>query len=90
MLTETKLKSIKPADKLYKVSDRDGLYVAVLVSGTLSFRYDYKISNRRETLTLGKYGEITLAEAREKLVEAKKLIAQGMSPSLEKQRKKRC
>lgn len=88
MLTDTKLKSLKPKDKLYKVTDRDGLYVAVLMSGTISFRYDYRINERRETLSIGKYGQITLAEAREKLLEAKKLIAKGISPSIEKQKKK--
>ncbi|NJD00785.1 DUF4102 domain-containing protein, partial [Candidatus Erwinia dacicola] len=31
---------------MYKVSDRDGLYVAVLTSGSVSFRYDYRINDR--------------------------------------------
>lgn len=74
MLTETKLKSIKPKDKQYKLPDRDGLYVAVSKSGTLSFRYDYRINGRRETITFGKYGEISLSEARDKLIEAKKCL----------------
>ncbi|VDA75971.1 hypothetical protein BANRA_05469 [Klebsiella pneumoniae] len=42
---------------MYKVSDRDGLYVAVLISGTISFRYDYRINGRRETLVIGQYGQ---------------------------------
>lgn len=33
MLTDTKLRNLKPADKLYKVNDRDGLYVAVTPAG---------------------------------------------------------
>lgn len=74
MLTDTKLKSLKPKDKLYKITDRDGLYVAVLMSGTISFRYDYRINERRETLAIGKYGQTTLAEAREKPLEAKNLL----------------
>ncbi len=83
MLTDTKLKNLKPKEKLYKVVDRDGLYVAVSLKGTVSFRYDYRINGRRETLTIGKYGPdgIGLAEAREKLVEAKKLVSQGISVS---------
>ena len=85
MLTETKLKSIKPKDKQYKLPDRDGLYVAVSKSGTLSFRYDYRINGRRETITFGKHGELSLSEARDKLLEAKKLIANGLSPAKEKQ-----
>lgn len=86
MLTDTKLKSLKPRDKLYKIVDRDGLYVAVSTKGTVSFRYDYRINGRRETLTIGKYGAdgIGLAEAREKLLDAKKLVSQGISPAYEK------
>ncbi|WP_202112875.1 MULTISPECIES: Arm DNA-binding domain-containing protein [unclassified Gilliamella] len=49
MLTEIKLKSIKPKDKQYKIPDRDGLYIAVSKAGTLSFRYDYRINGQRET-----------------------------------------
>ena len=83
MLTDTKLKSLKPQDKIYKVADRDGMYVAVLTSGTVSFRYDYRINGRRETLTIGKYGPdgISLAEAREALIEAKKTLSTGQSPA---------
>lgn len=86
MLTDTKLKNLKPQDKLYKVSDRDGLYVAVLTSGTLSFRYDYRINGRRETLVIGQYGRdgISLAEAREELIAAKKLLKAGQSPAAAK------
>nr|WP_112918764.1 Arm DNA-binding domain-containing protein [Escherichia coli] len=29
MLTDTKLRNLKPWDKLYKVNDREGLYVGV-------------------------------------------------------------
>ena len=88
MLTDSKLKVLKAKDRLYKVVDRDGLYVAVLPSGTVSFRYDYSINGRRETLALGRYDQITLSDARERLREAKKLIAQGLSPAAEKQRQK--
>lgn len=86
MLTDTKLKNLKPQDKLYKVSDRDGLYVAVLTSGTVSFRYDYRINGRRETLVIGQYGcdGISLAEAREELIAAKKLLKAGQSPAAAK------
>jgi len=54
MLTDTRLKSLKPKERLYKVADRDGMYVALLPSGTVSFRYDYRINGRRETLAIGK------------------------------------
>lgn len=74
MLTDTKLRNLKPQDKLYKVIDRDGLYVAVTPAGSISFRYNYSINGRPETVTFGRYGlgGITLAEARERLGEAKR------------------
>ncbi len=91
MLTDTKLRNLKPTGKLFKIADRDGLYVAVTPAGGVSFRYNYKLNGRQETVTLGKYGVggITLAEARERLHEAKKLVAAGKSPAHEKQREKR-
>ncbi|MEC5161899.1 hypothetical protein RCH08_003044 [Janthinobacterium sp. CG_S6] len=81
MLTDTKLRSLKPGDKTFKLTDRDGLYVAVLTTGTISFRYNYRINGRQETLVLGKYGVggITLLQAREKLDAAKKTLASGPS-----------
>lgn len=88
MLTDTKLRNLKPTGKLYKVPDRDGLYVAVTEAGSISFRYNYTISGRQETLTFGRYGVMTLAEAREQLAEAKKMIAAGKSPAKEKARAK--
>ncbi|HEJ9502644.1 TPA: tyrosine-type recombinase/integrase [Proteus mirabilis] len=86
MLTDTKLRSLKPQDKLYKVSDRDGLYVAVTKSGVISFRYDYRFNGRRETVTFGRYSAdgITLAEARAELIEAKRLLNAGISPASKK------
>lgn len=91
MLTDTALRNLKPKSKIYKASDRDAMYVTVSPSGTVSFRYDYRLNGRRETLTIGRYGPagISLALAREKLIDAKKTVAQGKSPALEKQREKR-
>lgn len=69
MLTDTALKSLKPKEKPYKVTDRDGMYVHVSPGGTLSFRIDCRPNGRRETVNLGKYGRdgISLARARDPL-----------------------
>lgn len=86
MLTDAALRSLKPKEKAYKVADRDGLYVYVLASGTISFRYNYTINGRQETLVLGRYGPggLKLGEARELLIEAKKALAAGRSPARQK------
>ena len=64
MLTDAALKYLKPKDKIYKVTDRDGMYVLVKPSGTLTFRLDYRMNGRRETVTFGKYGPAGLSLAR--------------------------
>ncbi|MBN9241190.1 MAG: tyrosine-type recombinase/integrase [Mesorhizobium sp.] len=91
MLTDAGIKNLKPKEKLYKIADRDGMYVVVQPSGAIVFRYDYRLNGRRETLTIGRYGaaDLSLARAREKLVDAKRAIAEGRSPAHEKQREKR-
>lgn len=91
MLTDAALKCMKTRDKAFKMADRDGLYIVVSVHGSISFRYDYRLNGRRETVMFGLYGPagISLAKAREKCLEAKQLVAQGISPAHEKQRAKR-
>lgn len=91
MLTDAALKSLKPKAKMYKVSDRDGMYVRVAPSGAISFRLDYRLNGRRETVYLGRYARdgISLARARELCIDARRAIAEGRSPAIEKQREKR-
>lgn len=55
MLTDMQLRALKPANKIYKVADQRGLYAAVTPSGAVSFRYDYRVNGRRETLVIGRY-----------------------------------
>jgi len=91
MLTDTALKQLKPRDKTYKIADRDGLYVTVAPTGLVTFRFDYRLNGRRETLTIGRYGRaaLSLARAREECLEARKALNEGRSPAREKQREKR-
>jgi len=76
MLTDTALRNLKPKSKIYKASDRDGRYVTVSITGTVTFRYDYRLNGRWETLTLGRYGAagISLAMARELRLDARKAV----------------
>ena len=91
MLTDAAIKALKPKDKMYKVTDRDGMYVLVSPTGAISFRFDYRLNGRRETVVIGRYGPagVSLARAREKLIEAKLMIQEGLSPAHEKRRDKR-
>ena len=91
MLTDAALRNIRPKSKSYKMTDRDGLYLLISPKGGIAFKYDYRFNRRRESVTLGSYGPagLSLAKAREKVIDAKRLIAEGVSPALEKQRAKR-
>ena len=91
MLTVADLRAMKPRKKLYKISNRDGMYVTVQPSGTVVFRFDYRLNGRRETLTLGRYGPagVSVARAREELIGARRLVGEGRSSAQEEQWDKR-
>jgi hypothetical protein len=82
MLTDVALKNLKSKEKPYKVADRDGMYVVVAPSGTVTFRLDYRLNGRRETVTFGQYGpaELSLARAREMTIDARRSIMEGKFP----------
>jgi hypothetical protein len=86
-----RLKKLKLKHKSYKIADRDGMYAFVANTGQVTFRYDYRLNGRRETLTIGRYGDdgMTLFIARERCAAARKMVAEGESPALEKQRARR-
>jgi hypothetical protein len=90
MLTDTTLRNLKPRPTRYKVSDRDGMYALVSPTGVISFRYDYRLNGRRETLVIGRYGPrgLTLALARERCLEARKAVERGESPVQVRRREK--
>lgn len=81
MLTDTAIKAAKPSDKPYKLSDEKGLYLLVQTQGGKLWRFDYRFETKRKTLALGKYPEISLKQARARLDDARKLLAEGTDPS---------
>ena len=91
MLSDTALKNLHPKATLYKVTDRDGIYVTISPVSTVTFRYDYRVTGRRETLTSGRYGSdgLSLARARERCIDARRAVPDGKSPAQEKQHEKR-
>ncbi len=88
MLTDKRLKALKPRGIIYEVADRDGLSVRVSRMGVITFQYRYRINGQPERFKLGRYGsagqtsrpQMTLAEAREAHQKARKLVGQGVSP----------
>ena len=84
-LTDTALRNLKPKAKPYKRFDSHGLYLLVKPSGTKTWRYKYRLGGKEKTLTIGRYPLLSLKDAREAHTAARKLLADGHDPSLEKQ-----
>lgn len=87
MLSDVKVKNAKPKEKMYKLYDEKGLYLIVAPSGGKWWRFDYHYNDKRKTLSLGVYPEVTLRGAREKRDQARKLLAEGREPSSVKEEK---
>lgn len=88
MLNTTKLNSLKPKDKPYKVSDAHGLYIFVRPTGTKSWRQKYRYNGKEKLLSHGKYPTISLAEARELRDTAIRSLHEGIDPAKTKRREK--
>ncbi|WP_028008744.1 tyrosine-type recombinase/integrase [Solimonas flava] len=80
-LTDIYLRSLKPTTKRQKSLREDGLYVMVMPNGSKLWRYGYSFSGKETTLSLGSYPDISLALARERRDEARKLVAVGVNPA---------
>lgn len=88
-LSDIKIRNLKPREKAYKISDFEGLFVLVKVSGSKSWRFKYRIDGRERLLVIGDYPAVTLAKARQVRDIAKAQLADGIDPSEAKQEEKR-
>jgi len=79
-LTDIQARNAKPKEKDYKLSDGQGLYLLVNTNGGKLWRLDYSYAGKRKTLALGSYPTLSLADARQRREDAKKLIANGVDP----------
>lgn len=80
-LTATAVKNAKATGKAYKLTDGEGLYLAVNAKGGRSWRYNYRLNGRQLTLTYGTYPALSLSKARDKHREAHKQVSEGIDPS---------
>jgi integrase len=80
-LNDSLCKSAKPSDKPRKLADGGGLFLLVAVNGAKYWRLKYRYQEKEKVLALGVYPEVSLAAAREKRDEARKIIKAGGDPS---------
>ena len=87
-LTDVFIRSLKPLEKAYKHFDGGGLYIHVAPTGSKLWRMSYRFAGKGKLLSFGEYPTVSLKDAREKREEAKKLLAQGIDPSVWKKQEK--
>lgn len=88
MLTDARIRKIKPEEKTKRYADEKGMYLEVTPSGGMYWRLKYRINGKENRYSMGIYGEVSLAEARAKRDDARKLIAQGIDPNQAKKQDK--
>jgi hypothetical protein len=84
-LTDVSIRNAKPTERLQKLSDGGGLYLAVLPTGGKSWRFKYRYAGKEKLLTFGTWPDVSLAAARRKREEARRLLADGIDPGAERQ-----
>lgn len=89
MLSDSKIRSAKPKEKLYRLGDSDGLCVEIKPNGKKYWRYRFQWLKKTQMMSLGEYPIVGLAEARSKRDEAKSLVASGINPVEEKENQKK-
>lgn len=80
-LTDARLRNLKPADKPFKTADYDGLFVLTNPNGSKLWRFKYRYMDKERLLTLGKYPDVSLAQARQARDDARALLANGQDPN---------
>lgn len=79
-LTDIKVKTAKPMDKAYKLTDGGGMYLLVKPNGSKYWRLKYRFVGKEKMLSIGVYPDVSLADARQKRDEARKVLAAGGDP----------
>lgn len=88
MLTDRRIKTAKPADKSYKLSDSGGLFLFVSTAGGKLWRLKYRFNGTEKLLSIGPYPAVSLLDARKAKDDAKAALRAGDDPSVAKKLKR--
>ncbi len=86
---DTYFRHLKPGENDYKRSDSGGLFMLVTTNGSKLWRFGYRFDAKQKLLSFGQYPLTSLADARIKRDNAKKLLADGIDPSVERKEERR-
>ncbi|EFI4221742.1 tyrosine-type recombinase/integrase [Escherichia coli] len=79
-LTDAKIRTLKPSDKPFKVSDSHSLYLRVKPGGSRHWYLKYRISGKESRIALGAYPAISLSDARQQREGIRKMLALNINP----------
>jgi integrase len=88
MLNDTRIRQAKSGERDFKISDYDGLHLLVCTTGSKLWRLAYRFHGKQKLLALGAYPTVSLAQARERRDAARKLLANGTDPSVQRRLEK--
>lgn len=87
-LTDIKVRTVKPLDKPFKLTDGEGMHLLINPNGSKYWRLQYRFGGKQNMLALGVYPTVTLADARKRREIAKKLVSDGIDPAEKKKEDK--
>ncbi|QFT20982.1 Prophage CP4-57 integrase [Pseudomonas sp. THAF187a] len=88
LLTDAKIKSVKPTDRDWKLSDGGGLFLLIKLTGGKLWRWKYRLQGKENLFAIGSFPQISLAEACTAREKARALVKQGIHPTHERQQVK--
>ncbi|MCS0535025.1 tyrosine-type recombinase/integrase [Citrobacter portucalensis] len=80
-LNDMQIRRAKPETKAYTLGDGQGLSLLIEPNGSKSWRFRYRFAGKPKMISLGVYPTVTLADARSRRDDARKLVAEGKNPS---------
>lgn len=87
-LKDLEIRALKAKDRIYKKADERGLYIEVHPSGSKLWRMKYTYHGKDKRLALGRYPDVSLADARQKRDAARQKLEDGIDPLAERKRAK--
>ena len=88
-LSENKIKSAKPKEKVYKIADGHGLSIEIRPTGKKVFLKTYRLNGKPKKETVGFFPDVSLRQARDRALEVNDILAEGGDPALTARNRRR-
>jgi hypothetical protein len=79
-LTNLQIQNARPSGRATQYTDDHGLYLEVHPVGAKLWRYKYCYLGKQNRLAIGRYPDVSLAEARKRRDDARRQLDDGIDP----------